>query len=251
LLNKSKHKEIYSQHLVIKPLDVMKSPKKEYNNTPIFVQKCLKASDFKSSQFFENGAKLDLSFAIDFTISNGNFMKGEPSMHDRDMTKNLYKKVMEYIGPTLEKHQKKNDFIKLMGFGAKVRKLNQKGSLIEDLQVSDMIDIYNFYPGMQGVVNSYESMLPQLGLSGPTCFNKVISEVNNKQVDHEMIYKVLTIITDGEPNDLRATIDAIVVSSHKPISIVIMSVARKLLSPNDKKEQTQNFGVLKDLASGI
>lgn len=71
-----------------------------------------------------------------------------------------------------------------------------------DAAVSNNIDIYNFYPGIKGVVDSYASMLEQLCPSGPTHFAEVIKEVNKKNVDHEMIYKVLVIITDGEPVDL-------------------------------------------------
>ena len=72
------------------------------------------------------------------------------------------------------------------------------------------------------------SWLPALSLFGPTHYEKVIQEINVKQVDHELFYKVLVIITDGEPADLQATIDQIVVSSHKPVSIILVSVTHQI-----------------------
>jgi uncharacterized protein YegL len=94
-------------------------------------------------------------------------------------------------------------------------------------------------------------MLPQLTLSGPTHFNKILSEINGKHVEHDLYYKVLVIITDGEPNDLNQTIDKLVVSSHKPISIILISVQ---MAVNDKIHYNQlenNFAVLKKLSSEI
>jgi hypothetical protein len=41
----------------------------------------------------ECGLKIDLSFAIDLTISNGNFKKGERSLHPA-----MYAQIMEKYG---------------------------------------------------------------------------------------------------------------------------------------------------------
>ena len=61
--------------------------------------------------------------------------------------------------------------------------------------------------------------------------------INNKNnLLHEMIYKVLVIITDGDPQDLQSTIDEIVVSSFKPISFLIISIQNKV-------DRVQNMGI--------
>ena len=72
-----------------------------------------------------------------------------------------------------------------------------------------------------------------------------------KQVDHELFYKVLVIITDGEPTDVQATIDQIVVSSHKPVSIILISVSHQIQDTVHYNQIEQKFGVLQDLANNI
>jgi len=51
--------------------------------------------------------KIDLSFAIDLTISNGNFKKGEPSLHQLslDTNQNVYTSIMMQIGQKLQAFQ--------------------------------------------------------------------------------------------------------------------------------------------------
>ena len=53
--------------------------------------------------------------------------------------------------------------------------------------------------------------------------------INNKtNLMHEMIYKVLVIITDGDPEDIQKTIDEIVISSFLPITFLIVSIQNKV-----------------------
>lgn len=140
---------MHGQHLVLEDL---KGQKNKENS--IFVKRCMKLTDYKFKTYKENGVRLDLNIAIDFTISNGNYKKGEPSLHDMDITKNLYVKVLQELQP-LESYQKSNDFFKLMGFGARQMKLKPDGTLLEDQNVNNLIDIYNFYPGINGALVSY------------------------------------------------------------------------------------------------
>lgn len=60
----------------------------------MFLKKCLPVIDYKFEKYTECGTKIDLSFAIDFTISNGNYKKQEVSLHSRDPSKNTYIKVI-------------------------------------------------------------------------------------------------------------------------------------------------------------
>lgn len=62
-----------------------------------------------------------------------------------------------------------------------------------------------------------------------------------------MYYKVLVLITDGEPNDLEKTIDQIVISSHKAVSIIIISVSQEIQDQAHFKHLENDFLVLKDL----
>ena len=98
------------------------------------------------------------------------------------------------------------------------------GTTVEESKVNDMIIMPATSPGIEGAIQAYQGVLPFLSLSGPAHFKQIIQEVNKKHVDHDLFYKVLIIITDGDPNDLEQTIDSIVISSHKPISIIIISL---------------------------
>ncbi|XP_020776434.2 copine-3-like, partial [Boleophthalmus pectinirostris] len=98
--------------------------------------------------------------------------------------------------------------------------------------------------GIEGVVESYRRVLPQLRLSGPTNFSPIINHVASiaaTAAAHNTAsqYFVLLILTDGEITDLDQTRDAIVRSSALPLSIIIVGVgpadfsAMKLLDGDD------------------
>ena len=48
--------------------------------------------------------------------------------------------------------------------------------------------------------------------------------VNLQTSQHNQKYAILLIITDGEINDMSQTIDAIVLASRQPLSIIIVGV---------------------------
>ena len=63
---------------------------------------------------------------------------------------------------------------------------------------------------------------------------EIIKTINNKQVDHEFFYKVCVILVNSdlksneEEDDLKNTINEIVISSFKPVSFVIISVVNEI-----------------------
>lgn len=94
-------------------------------------------------------------------------------------------------------------------------------------------------------------MLPQLSPCGPTNYNRIISEINSKTVSHDLYYKILVIITDGDPTDLDLTIDRLVVSSHKPISLLIISVQQEIEDKAYYNQIENQFTGIKKLVSEI
>jgi hypothetical protein len=60
------------------------------------------------------GLKIDLNFAIDLTISNGNYQKGEKSLHPK-----AYSEVMEKFGSIIEEITPRAHIVQTFGFGAK------------------------------------------------------------------------------------------------------------------------------------
>ncbi|NWT90102.1 CPNE3 protein, partial [Lanius ludovicianus] len=83
--------------------------------------------------------------------------------------------------------------------------------------------------GIQGIVDAYRQILPQIQLYGPTNFSPIINHVarfatHSLQQGTAAQYFVLLIITDGEITDLDQTRQAIVNASKLPMSIIIVGV---------------------------
>lgn len=107
----------------------------------------------------------------------------------------------------------------MVGFGA------QPPNSPANSNPSHMIDFDNRLAGIESAIDSYRNILPEVNLNGPANFNLIINFINNKtNLMHDMIYKVLVIITDGDPQDIMQTIDEIVVSSFLPITFIIVSI---------------------------
>ena len=64
-----------------------------------------------------------------------------------------------------------------------------------------------------------------------------------------MIYKVLAIITNGDPQDVQSTIDEIVVSSFKPISFLVICIQNKAKDHMD--QEIDNFDEIKKLSENL
>jgi vacuolar-type H+-ATPase subunit F/Vma7 len=83
--------------------------------------------------------------------------------------------------------------------------------------------------GLEGVLEAYQHALKRCELYGPTWFNEIIDEVNQRCENTEISqynqeYQILLILTDGIINDMEKTIDQIVRGSDLPLSIVIVGV---------------------------
>lgn len=80
-----------------------KKKAKEKIKSVFYLHKNVEVIDYDFDNYVECGTRIDLSFAIDFTISNGNLMKGEPSLHSLDQNqKNVYTAIIEAIGKKFE-----------------------------------------------------------------------------------------------------------------------------------------------------
>lgn len=98
-------------------------------------------TDHKFEQYQDCGTKLDLNFAIDFTISNGNFNKGEPSLHSLQESQNMYAKVLKEVGDGLEKLTRQGVPIHVCGFGASLKRVFPDGSTFIDANNKDVFMI--------------------------------------------------------------------------------------------------------------
>lgn len=175
--------------------------------------------------YLYGGTQINLMVAIDYTGSNGD--PGDPNSlhHLSSKHRNQYQKVFDSVGQILMPYDYDGN-VPVYGFGAKL-----PGSTT----VSHCFHV-NGNPsnpevaGLGGINAAYlQCMNAGIILSGPTWFAPVIRSAMqfasglaaSKDVNG---YLILLIITDGEINDLDATIDAIVDATALPMSIVIVGV---------------------------
>jgi hypothetical protein len=159
----------------------------------------------------------NLIMGLDYTKSNtwnGQHTFGGKNLHDITPNQmNPYQEVIYIIGSTLAAFDEDN-LIPVFGFG--------------DITTKDK-GVFPFYPdghychGFQEVLQRYTEITPKVLLSGPTSFAPVIREAINI-VQRERSYHILVIIADGQIDNVRDTVTAIVDATAYPLSIVVVGV---------------------------
>lgn len=119
------------------------------------------------------GLKLDVNYAIDLTISNGDIRKGEASLHalEGHDHSTVYTRIMKEFGQKLAPYEGSNSVNKVFGFGAIPQMTDE---------VSHLIDFENFNTGIDNAILSYQNMIHQVQFHGPTHYSSIIDFVNNK-----------------------------------------------------------------------
>uniref|UniRef100_A0A8C2FBY5 Copine-3 n=1 Tax=Cyprinus carpio TaxID=7962 RepID=A0A8C2FBY5_CYPCA len=169
---------------------------------------------------------ISMSFivGIDFTGSNGDPRSPDSLHYLSPNGVNQYLSAIWSVGQVVQDYDTDKLF-PAFGFGAQVP---------PDFKVSHEFPL-NFNPsspycqGVQGIVDAYRMVLPQIRLYGPTNFSPIINHVARiaagaAQQPNAAQYFVLLIITDGEITDLDQTRQSIVNSSKLPMSIIIVGV---------------------------
>jgi hypothetical protein len=214
-----------------------KEKKDDYKNSGIFTFESINFTEgFSFSTFPLHGTEIAVNFAIDFTSSNGT-PREEFSLHkiidQADLTNfnslNQYQKAITAIGKVLETYDTNKKF-GVYGYGAQF-----KGSEIMKFDYPlNGNEIEPNVDGIQGVLDIYYKTLEDVKLGFPTNFAPIIRKICSKvkrngctKVDEEIVlnqYTILTIITDGEINDMKETMEEIQKASELPISIIIVGV---------------------------
>lgn len=153
------------------------------------------------------GCQIDLTIAIDFTLSNGN--PSQPSsLHYFDPNRNQYLQAIRNVGEILQYYNSDKQ-IALYGFGGAIPPYNQRASHCFALNG----DIFNpRVNGLEDVVSCYQHAIQTCPLYGPTHFSEVLQQVVAKiesdKVDQmNQRFSILLLITDGIINDMPQTID--------------------------------------------
>ena len=153
-------------------------------------------------EYVFGGCEIDLTFAIDFTLSNGD-PRDAHSLHYFDPNRNQYLHAIRTVGDILQFYNS-DKMINLYGFGGAVPPYPTRASHCFALNG----DIFNpRVNGITEVIGHYQKALQNTNLYGPTYFNEIINEVNSQMEAAQVSqmnqkYHILLILTDGVINDM-------------------------------------------------
>jgi hypothetical protein len=209
-------------------VNLKKKDKKSYKHSGVL--------DFKMAQvvkkdtfldYLYGGCQINLMVAIDYTGSNGD-PSTPASLHHLTGHGggNQYQKVFDSVGQILMPYDY-DGMVPVYGFGAKLPNVTQVSHCFHVNGNPNNPEV----PGIMGINQAYMgSMRAGITLSGPTWFAPVIKSATSfasglaKGQNDVSAYLILLIITDGEINDMDATISSIVDASFMPMSIIIVGV---------------------------
>jgi len=159
----------------------------------------------------------NLILGLDYTKSNtwnGQYTFAGQNLHTVIQNQyNPYQEVIYIVGRTLSVFDEDN-LIPVFGFG--------------DITTKDKA-VFPIYPdghycqGFEEVLQRYTDVTPKVLLSGPTSFAPIIREAISI-VQKTQGYHILVIIADGQVDNVRDTIAAIVEASNYPLSIIVVGV---------------------------
>jgi len=230
---------IYDQQTfeVINEKKKAKKGKKYVNSGVIKFENINRIKNFSFLDFPMGGTEIAVSFAIDFTASNGS--KDLPnSLHynspNYDMnnfyTLNEYQKAISSIGYVLEPYDTSR-YMEVYGYGGK---FFNKSECEFDCPLTGNPNNASVL-GVAGILSCYYNALQTAKLWGPTNFAPIIRKVTEDaktdlpppyQNNPLPKYNILTIITDGIISDMEKTKEAIIDASEYPISIIIIGVGK-------------------------
>lgn len=226
----------------INVIEAAKKGKSGYTNSgTLHANNCTIEHHPTFSDFINGGCEISLAVAIDFTGSNGDPTTPQ-SLHYLDaagVTINHYQEAIRAVGHILEQYDTDKTY-PVFGFGARVKGSDGEYMAVQHcfrLQVDGETEV----KGIDGVEKVYKAAVNDVILSGPTLFTPLIGATTNIATSQfspsNQKYTVLLILTDGTINDMDTTKQAIINSSHAPMSIIIIGIG------------SADFSEMKDLDS--
>lgn len=143
------------------------------NSVDIVSFEMKRATNFLEYVF--GGCNINLSIAIDFTLSNGD-PKAANSLHCNNPHSNEYLQALRAVGDILQYYDSDKE-IPVYGFGASIDPVKNRASHCFALNGDIFAPECN---GLDGVVEAYQHALRRVNLYGPTHFSKIIAEANDR-----------------------------------------------------------------------
>ncbi len=185
------------------------------------------------------GLEIGCQIVVDFTGSNGNpsvpgtlhhlhpVMVGSSQIMTTD-----YLDAIRHLYPLVEGYDS-DKLIEFWGYGALIPLSNGKKIKSWDFAINGS-ESNPEVKGMDGVVEAYTRLIPNIELSGPTNFapiiNKLVASKTQELASGIVKFDIIIILTDGEISDMQDTIDAIVAASALPIGILIVGIGNGTFS---------------------
>ena len=206
--------------------DVMLEKKKLFGGTKLKkagILKVLKSSimDIPSMlQYLAGDCELDLIFAVDCSIANGNWRE-EDSLHFHSTSwLNDYQAVIHRIGTIFDAYEGRREF-SMWGYGGVVKGVAQPSFSMGDRLhgAEDLVKAYDetFSSGNKALALGAKAEMKHVIQAA---MYRAIRSSQRKQCD-----TTLVILSTGQIADLQASIDAVCASAEDaPLSIVIVGV---------------------------
>ncbi|KAI5080565.1 hypothetical protein GOP47_0003748 [Adiantum capillus-veneris] len=169
-----------------------------------------------------SGFELSFFVAVDFTASNG-VPSQRDSLHYVDPVGrlNAYQSAICAVGEVLEYYDTDKRF-SVWGFGGRSSPQEPVSHCFNLSEHAEEV------LGVAGILEAYSQGIHRVRLAGPTIFGPVIEKASSiakqaKELEQQK-YFVLLIITDGVITDLQESINALVIASGFPLSVLIVGV---------------------------
>lgn len=180
--------------------------------------------DYDLKDYLKSGLQMDLTFAVDFTASNGP-IKSQLSLHHISKSNpdkfNEYQSAIQAVGNMLIKYDDDSE-VTAYGFGAKIN-----GQFLDVFALSFDIKACTVN-SIDALLATYYQAVPKVELFGPTNFAPIIYTAREKAIDayneNKWQYGILIILTDGLVTDMKLTKEAIVACCNEPLSIIIIGI---------------------------
>ena len=178
--------------------------------------------------YIRGGIKLNTLLAIDFTGSNGD-PKDITSLHAiRPNLRNQYQKAIDGVMQILI-HYDYDQQVAMYGFGAILNFPNMASrSTTLHCFPCNANPQFPYANGLSEIDTIYENCIRHVTLSGPTFFAPMLKEFikigQTQKQKGSLEYTIMVIMTDGQINDMDASVNCIVECSMLPISIIIIGI---------------------------
>eukprot|EP00299_Pterocystis_sp_00344_P000181 c10054_g1_i1.p1 GENE.c10054_g1_i1~~c10054_g1_i1.p1 ORF type:complete len:573 (-),score=177.08 c10054_g1_i1:89-1663(-) len=197
-------------------------------------------------EYIMGGTEIRLMVAIDLTRSNGDPNLPGTLHYAPPGGMSDYEKAIRAVGNIIAAYDSDNIF-PVVGFGAKFLDPSTGRETIS--HCLNLAPTEDGVEGVDGIIQAYRSVLPNVQLWGPTVFAQVIrwaaSKASEPVSQSQQHFTILLIITDGVITDLDATKAEIIQASSLPMCIIIVGVGAAdfdAMDQLDSDEQLLSFG---------